>query len=365
MSIPAALFLEQAAVSPHIHFVYDLQTQRVVSLNAAYHQLLQGNRDHIDKELPALLRRLHPDDVPLWRRYWLLWQRGDFRHEVEVRLTRAEQPEQWFCLTPYWHQDAAGHRWVSGSLREITTDKMQRLTSDKFNAKKNTALEILSHDLAGAFIMLQQLTEYVQEEMEEPANPQVSEMLALMRKTSQQSVAMIHDLVDQEFLESASIPLKRARVDLGEKIQESLDPFRRAPGQEQRQLVWTPPATPVYAEVDAAKLLQVVTNLVHNALKFTPDEGHVTVSLEPGDTSVRIIIADEGIGIPAALQPQLFERFTPARRPGLRGEPTTGLGLSLCRVIVTLHGGTLTVDSTEGQGTTFTIELPVTAPTPA
>ena len=70
-------------------------------------------------------------------------------------------------------------------------------------------------------------------------------------------------------------------------------------------------------------------------------------------------MADEGIGIPTALQPVLFDRFTKVRRPGQRGEPTTGLGLSLCKTIVELHHGTLTVVSTEGQGSTFTIELPV------
>jgi two-component system sensor histidine kinase VicK len=88
---------------------------------------------------------------------------------------------------------------------------------------------------------------------------------------------------------------------------------------------------------------------------------------------VRFLVRDTGIGIPAALQPVLFERFTPARRPGLRGEPTNGLGLLLCKTIgeptnglglllcktiVEWHQGTITVASTEGIGTTFTVEIP-------
>lgn len=355
MPVPAVLFREQAAASPHLHFVYDLQTQRVVFVNAAYTRRLRGNPERVNEELPVVLQRLHPDDLPVWRRYWQLWQRGRFEDEVEVHLT---QPEQWFCLTPYWQQDAAGNGWISGILREITRDKEHRANSEKFNTKKNTVLEILAHDLAGAFILLQQLSEYVQEELPAPANPQVLQMLALMQQTSQHSVAMIHDLVDQEFLESASIPLKRERVDLREKLQQCLEPFRRAPGQERRQLHYAPPAAPVYAAVDVNKLLQVVSNLVNNALKFTPDEGQIHVTLEEADGRARIRVADEGIGIPQALQAQLFERFTPARRPGLRGEPTTGLGLSLCKTIVELHQGTITVSSSEGQGSVFTIELP-------
>jgi len=357
---PAALFLDQAEHSPHVQFIYDLQAQRVVFVNAAYERLLRGHRAQVNEELPALLARLHPDDLPLWRHYWRMWQTGSLHDDLEVRLCSGGEPNQWLCLTPHQYQKSAEQRWVSGSLRDVTVDKEYKQNTDEFNTKKNTVLEILSHDLAGAFIMLQQLTEYVQEEMGEPANPKVPEMLALMRQTSQKSVAMIHDLVEQEFLEAASIPLKRERVDLGERVEKCLDPFRRVPSNAARQLICMLPDEPLYAEVDVNKLLQVVTNLVNNAFKFTPDEGHIEVRVESCTDCVRIVVADEGIGIPEAMLPRVFERFTPARRPGLRGEPTTGLGLSLCHTIVRLHQGTLTVQSTEGKGSTFTIELPTT-----
>lgn len=354
----AALFLDQAEQSPHVQFIYDVQAQRVVFVNAAYESVLRGHRAQVNEELPALVARLLPDDLPLMRSYWRLWQNGGLHDEIEVCLRRADGPDQWLCLTPHWHQDAAGRAVVSGSMRDISIAKEHRQNSEKFNSKKNTVLEILSHDLAGAFIMLQQLTDYVQEEIGIPTNTKVSEMLELMRQTSQKSVAMIHDLVDQEFLESSTIPLRRERVDLGQHVRQSLEPFRRAPGYEARQLRYKAPAEAVYAEIDPNKLLQVVSNLVTNALKFTPDEGRIEVRIEPQPESVRIVVADEGIGIPAALQADLFERFTPARRPGLRGEPTTGLGLSLCQTIVKLHHGTLTMASQEGKGTTFTIDLP-------
>lgn len=78
------------------------------------------------------------------------------------------------------------------------------------------------------------------------------------------------------------------------------------------------------------------------------------MTVEAGPSYVR----DIGIGISAAQLPILFERFTPARRPGLRGEPTNGLGLMLCKTIVEWHQGTITVVSMEGVGTTFTVEIP-------
>ena len=352
------LFEKQAEASAHVQFVYDLPTGRVVFINPAYERVLHGTCARVNEELPGLLDRLHPDDRRLWQDNWQRWVEGQLPDEQELRLLAPDGTEQWFCLTPYRHQDEAGHLYLAGILRDISAEQEHRANSDKFNSKKNTVLEILAHDLAGAFALLRQMTDYVQEEMGPTAAPKVVEMLGLMQRTSRHSVQLIHDLVDQEFLAAAEIPLKRERVDLREKVAECLEPFRRAPGHEARQLTLELPPEPVYAEIDTNKLLQVVSNLVTNAFKFTPDDGRVTVTVEPDPNGVRIQIADEGIGIPAQLQPVLFERFTKARRPGLRGEPTTGLGLSLCKTIVELHRGTLTVVSEEGQGSTFTVEIP-------
>jgi two-component system sensor histidine kinase VicK len=355
----AEYLLDQAQTGPHIQFAYDLTDQRVVFVSAAYEQVLQGKRDHVNEELPELLKRLHPDEIPVLNRLWRLWEKGALNEEVELRLLRPDQPDQWFCLSPHWHLNSTGHIMLGGVLRDISLDKQHHEVLVKFSSKKNTVLEILSHDLAGAFALLQQLGEFVHEEMSPQTNPRVPEMLNLMLTTSQHSVQLIHDLVNQEFLETSDIPLKREWVDLREKVEWCLKPFRRAPGNERLQLLCELPDEPVYAEVDTPKLLQVVSNLVGNALKFTPDNGRIVVSIIPCPDCVRIVIADEGIGIPEELQPHLFERFTPARRRGLRGEPTTGLGLSLCKTIVELHQGTLTVTSAEGQGSTFTIEIPV------
>jgi len=356
---PAEFFLDQAQSSPHVQFIYDLQAERVVYVNAAYERVLQGNPAQVNEELPALLARLHPDDLPVLSRCWRIWQKGGLHDEVEVRLRWPDQSEQWLCLMPHWYQNAQGQTWVGGTLRDNSSGKEFRDNLNKFTNKKNTILEILAHDLAGAFVMLQQLTEYVREEMSPQTNPRVPEMLQMMQTTSQQSVQMIHDLVNQEFLESSQISLQRERVDLREKVRQSLEPFERAPGREAQQLTCETPPEPVYAEVDVNKVMQVVNNLLNNALKYTPDTGRITVRVEQQADQARIVVADEGIGIPEALQPILFERFTKARRPGLRGEPTTGLGLSLCKTIVELHQGTLTVSSAEGKGSVFTVELPL------
>lgn len=169
---------------------------------------------------------------------------------------------------------------------------------------------------------------------------------------------MIQDLTNIEFLASANTTLKRDRVEVGATLAPPLEELQRGQALLGHQFTYALPTEPVYANLDVNKFTQVLTNLVSNAIKFTPDGGEVTVQVEPYVGGFRIRVRDTGIGIPAAMLPRLFERFTPARRRGLRGEETIGLGLMLCKTIVEWHQGTLSVESTEGHGTTFIVDIP-------
>ncbi|RZK32325.1 MAG: HAMP domain-containing histidine kinase [Hymenobacter sp.] len=360
MPTDAAFFVDQARAHPHIQFIYDLATRRVTFINAAYEHVLGGDCARVNEELPALLARIHPDDLPMWHYYWLIWTKGELRDEVEFRVLVPEQEVQWFCLTPHWRQDAKGGDWLGGTLHDVSLSKRLLANSEKFNTKKNTLLEILSHDMAGYLAMFQQMAAFVQEEMTPQSNPRVPEMLRLIRTNCQKGHDLIHSLVNQELLESTQVDLRLERVDLGERLEQALDLYRRAPGREAWQFTYKLPAAPIYVAVDINKLMQVISNLVHNAFKFTPEKGRITVTIKALPASVSISVIDEGIGIPAQLQSFLFERYTKARRRGLRGEATTGLGLWLCRTIVELHQGKLTVVTAEGKGSTFTVTLPRT-----
>ena len=351
-----SLFARQAEASAHVQFVYELAAGRVVFVNEAYRRALQGVPDQVNAELPALLAHLHPDDRPRLAEYWTQWCQGLVRDEVEFRLRHPHAPDQWFCLTPHYEQEADGTVWLVGSLRDISVTKRYQAHADLFNSRKNATLEILSHDLSGAFIMVQQIAGFLREEVRAPANPQVTVMLRELETASRDSVKMIRDFINLEFLTSANSDLKRDRVDVGAVLREPLDQLSTK--SVAHHFAYTLPAAPLYANLDVNKFTQVILNLVSNALKFTPDAGHVSVVVEPGPGIVRIHVHDNGVGIPLSLQPVLFEPFTKARRPGLRGEPSTGLGLVLCKTIVEWHRGTLEVVSAERQGTTFTVEIP-------
>ena len=353
-----AFFLDQAEASAHVQFVYDLTEARVVFVNDAYQPVLNGTPALVNAELPELLDLLHPDDRSYLAQYWKAWTQGRMVNEVEVRLQPPGEPQQWFCLTPFYQEAANGRVLLGGTLRNISVMKRYQENADLFNSRKNATLEILSHDLSGAFILVQQIAEFLREEVVPPADSRIPDMLNVLEATSRDSVTMIRDLINLEFLTSANTDLKCNRVDIGEILRAPLDQLQRGQRVLGHQFAYTLPAEPIYVNLDVNKFTQVLINLVSNAFKFTPEDGYVNVRIKPGPGCVRIHIIDNGVGIPLAMQPFLFERFTKARRPGLRGEKTTGLGLALCKTIVEWHHGTISVMSTEGQGTTFTVELP-------
>jgi two-component system sensor histidine kinase VicK len=358
MSDYPAFFMEQAEAGLHIQFIYDVPAGRVVFVNAAYQTVLGGSPAQVNAELPALLARLHPDDREYLAHYWKLWVRGQMPDEIELRLPKEEAADQWFSLTPAYQQTAEGRVLVGGTLRDISEQKAYQANADRFNARKNAALEILSHDLSGSFAMVQQITDFLRQEVQSPADSRVPELLRVLETTSRNSLKMIRDLVAVEFLSSANTDLKRDRVEVGAVLREPLNQLQQGQELLGYRFTYSLPTEPVYAYLDVNKFTQVLTNLISNAFKFTPDGGQVSVVVAPCPGCIRIHVQDSGIGIPADLLPRLFERFTPARRPGLRGEPTIGLGLMLCQTIVEWHQGSLTVVSTEGEGTTFTVEIP-------
>ena len=351
------LFRPLLAHSNEIYFAYDLGAQRVVYLSPAYEQIIGDPSEHIHDDLPHLLGRVHPDD---WQYLRQLVAQGALEaciQDVEVRLSRAAGGTQWMQVSVCLQQLPAGGRYLVGKVRDITRDKELVINGEKFNTKKNATLEILSHDLAAPLVLLQQLAEHLTQELNAPTD-KTQQVLHLMQRTCTQGVNLIRDFVDNEFLESSSLVLRLERADLVAWLRTTMEEYERSAQHLHLSFEVEATAQPLYVHFDVNKLQQVINNLVSNAIKFTPDGGRIAVSVERRNDRALLRVADTGIGIPADLQESLFDKFTKARRPGLRGERTTGLGMSVIKTIVGLHQGRIWLESAEGQGTTFYVELP-------
>ncbi|MBT9393036.1 hypothetical protein KLP40_07665 [Hymenobacter sp. NST-14] len=353
-----------------LFFVFHLEAQRLTyvspasaALLGAAADVLMGPGEAAAAALAAVLARVHPDDQPYAARCFQHLLRSGYLEAVELRLRRGpEGADQWLSVSVARAEQAPGQTYLSGSVLDQTPLREYLDNAARFNKKKNATLEILAHDLAGPFAMMQQLTDFVTDKVEPLHDQKLEQLLGMMKSTCQDSITLIHDFVDHEFMESSNVVLRRERVDLVAGLREMLEEYQRAEASLSRQFHFEPAQPAMYLHLDNNKFMQVMNNLISNALKFTPDGGQIRVGLAETETEVEVRVSDDGVGIPAALLPHLYERFTPARRPGLRGERTTGLGMSIIKTIVELHHGHISCQSTEGAGTTFFIRLPRPAP---
>jgi len=346
--------------SPQTAFIYSVSNGQVLYVSAAYEKLFPNHqRQNAGADLPLLLSYLPAEDQAYARQCFAELAAGQMHDDLLLRVQpRPDLPPRWLCVRAHRSATPDGQVLLSGTLDDVTVDQEYLRNADKYMAKKNTTLEILSHDLAGPFNMLQQLAEFIGEKTLALNDPQVQKLIQVMQDTCRDSVNLIRDFVDGEFMDSANVELKRTRVDLVLALRQIVETYQQGEHLVAKRFSLQAAQPQIFVEIDHNKFLQVINNLMSNAIKFTREGGHIVVSVEQQPQRVLVAVADDGIGIPAALLPVLFERFTKARRPGLRGEKTTGLGMHLIQTLVRLHGGTLWVESAENQGTTFYIQLP-------
>ena len=174
-------------------------------------------------------------------------------------------------------------------------------------------------------------------------------------------VQMVNELLDLSRIEGGGTVQLSDGVDMSSLAAESAERLRLfAERQGVTLRIDTPPGLP-RVRGDAARLGQVVVNLVHNAVKFSPDGGEITISTVADDADVVTSVEDHGIGVPRAARDRVFERFYKVDRARLRAEAGggTGLGLAIARHVVEQHGGRIWVESEEGVGSTFSFALPI------
>ena len=142
-----------------------------------------------------------------------------------------------------------------------------------------------------------------------------------------------------------------------EKVESTLDRLRNSFPEKEFNV--TTAMNPLFLNSDEVKFFQIFHNLILNAIKFTPEQGKIDVILDVKDTVFSLTVRDNGIGIPDALKGFIFQKYSPACRPGLKDERSIGMGLYIAKKLANLMGGTITFHSVEMVGTTFTVQIPV------
>jgi two-component system sensor histidine kinase VicK len=352
-------FKELSEHTDNIIFAYQVERTKFSFLNPAFEKVWNISIDKAISNPALLIEAVHPDDKGFIINSYKELLQGKKKEKIEFRLLLDNGNIRWLCLkTPLLIKEENNQNVIIGVLEELTEIKERYDTLEKFAAKKNSILEILSHDLAGPLKNIKGLSSHLAEEIKEYNNKELEEVIAMLINTSERSIQLIRDFVQQEFLESANSTFTKNRVNIVKKIKESIEQYSNSEKNIGKIFNFAVSHEEIFIEVDVFKFIQVIINLISNSIKFTPDGGIITVNVEDKQDSVLFTLADNGIDIPEKHHDELFEKFTHARRPGLKGEPSTGLGMSIIKTIVEWHNGRIWFDSKENQGTTFFIDLP-------
>ncbi len=219
------------------------------------------------------------------------------------------------------------------------------------NKQKDRILNVVAHDLRNPISGIAALSKTLLERSKDE-----NMYLKMIEQTSEQSLNLINELL-QNNTEKENLELIKVSVNqLIEKIAALVDSKAQ---EKQIQLIIQPLETDALVYIDAGKIERVLHNLLSNALKFSHVRSNVYVSVQQETQRLIFAIKDEGIGIPKEMQQNLFDKVSSARRRGTAGEKSFGLGLSICKELITAHQGKIWVESEEGKGSSFYVELPI------
>ncbi len=248
------------------------------------------------------------------------------------------------------------------SVLSITRDVTDLIKLNKNLEAANSELEkffsIIAHDLRSPFFGFLSLSRLIVEEFEELTKEELMEMQVSLVESADRTYTLLTGLLDWAVFRRGGMEFEPALLDLNSVVieaSESLGSTIRTKGIDLEILI----DQGVTVMGDRKMVSSVISNLLTNAIKFTPTGGRVRVSsFSSNDNRTVIKISDTGIGIPERMIGKLFKMAEKTGRKGTNGEATTGLGLLLCKEFTEKMEGTISVESREGEGTTFTVELP-------
>jgi two-component system phosphate regulon sensor histidine kinase PhoR len=269
------------------------------------------------------------------------------RGERSVRVVAYGQAQRWLQATAVPIEGAG--QWAALAIFHDLTE-VRRLEGVRRDFISN-----ISHELRTPLAGIRAASETLQEGALDEPEP-AREFLGHILRETDRMTQLVEELLELSRIESGAAPMHFAQLDAGRLVTDAVGRFKQQADRAGVRLTAESPSGVLSVIGDGERLERALSNLVANALKFTPAEGSITVSASGTEEEVVVSVRDTGIGIDAEQQPRVFERFYKADRG--RGGGGIGLGLAIVKHIVLAHEGNVTVESRAGRGSTFTMRLP-------
>ncbi|HEX6484977.1 MAG TPA: hybrid sensor histidine kinase/response regulator [Ktedonobacteraceae bacterium] len=315
------------------------------------------------------IKELRPDTPTL-----LITGHGE--HEIAVRALRGgaydyiQKPiDREYCISAlrraiqtYQLKRRVAEQQLALELHALSLEqKVQERTMElaQASAAKDEFLNVVSHELKTPLSSMKGMVQLLHRQFEREGSDKMRN-LQLIERSIRRMEMLVKDLLDISLIETNQLVLRYRRCDLSTLCRDSIDEFK-AGTPFSSSLTLHVPEEPIEVEVDVDRISQVILNLLSNAYKYSPPASPIMMTAErDGDTYI-IAVHDRGVGIPAELQPHIFDRFyrVPSTEVQTGSNVGLGLGLYISNKIVERHGGRIDVQSTPEEGSTFRIMLPL------
>ncbi|HVQ74242.1 MAG TPA: sensor histidine kinase [Candidatus Binatia bacterium] len=284
--------------------------------------------------------------------------RGDLAFRIE--LGTGDELE---ALADEVNGMAAGLEDARAGLERKVRERTAQLLAaneklEELDRLKSEFVSNVSHELRTPLTAIQGAADNMRDGLTGALTEKQARYLMRIKSNTDRLARLIEDLLNLSRLEAGKLDLRRTQVSLAELAGEVTDSLRPVALEKRIALHVVCDDAPVTAWVDRDRVAQVLVNLIGNALKFTPVDGQVTISVRADGENARVSIADTGSGIPPDEADRIFERFYQGRGSAREKTSGTGLGLTICKALVERHGGTISLESRPGIGSTFSVTLP-------
>ncbi|MEZ5644812.1 MAG: ATP-binding protein [Burkholderiaceae bacterium] len=342
-----------------------------VFLSARWGELIGDIAMDAQWELEKLHERVHPEDLVRLRPKVLGLLDGSVQREVVQH--RVRRFDEWVWVETHAmvaDQDRRGHPLrLMGTVADISERKraemetgLARELAEQSSKAKSAFLANMSHEVRTPLNALMGLTRML---MDSPLNEEQKSWLTLMDSSAQALLGLLNDVLDLSRIEAGKLAIEQVRFELRPLVNEAAGPYaEQARSKPLAFRLQIDPATPAWVRGDPGRLRQVIGNLLSNALKFTPRHGQVDLLVKPGldaqgGQQLQFIVRDSGVGISQRQQVTIFDAFTQADASTARRYGGSGLGLAICARLARLMGGQVDLQSELGQGSTFTLSVPL------
>ncbi|MBF0187258.1 MAG: PAS domain S-box protein [Magnetococcales bacterium] len=336
---------------------------RYLMVNRAFEKMLERKRTELIGKLDREILPINLVETAIRHDTWVMTQKSAMR--ISWQLTNSQENLRHFeTIKSPIYDDEGGLLGLVGVTRDMTGHKRierelqnARQEAELANRAKSDFLASMSHEIRTPLNSILGLNELL---METPLDGEQKEYLVTTRKAGESLLAVINDVLDLSKIEAGQFDLEHERLDLHDLVRGTLSILTPQAMEKENVLVHRiDTEVPQWVRGDAGRLRQVLLNLIGNANKFT-ESGAIDVALVPQEEdSYLFSISDTGVGIPEEKLEMIFHPFCQADSFTTRRFGGTGLGLTICKHLIDGMGGTVSVDSVEGEGSVFRFSVPL------